>query len=314
MLLSTKLLSHGTDTAGTVSAHRCLGCRNCPDCSVQVLLSTRTKLLGSDGDAAGTVFDYRCPRCRDCPDCKSGERIESISMRAEREQSVIDASVSVDFRQCRTEALLPFMEDPAEKLIPNKDIAMKVYKQQTKKLSRDPVAKEAVLKSEDKLQQAGHVEWLLNLSEEQIEMLNGCMTRYYMPWRFVMNENSISTPVRVVFDASAATASGFSINDILAKGINSLNSLLEIWIRFRSVVVAIHTDIKMMYNVVKLNPEHWTYQRYLWDTELDPERMPQEKVITLIYGVKPSGDQAQRGLRITAEAVGGISGCCRFGH
>ena len=97
-----------------------------------------------------------------------------------------------------------------------------------------------------------------------------------MPWRFVVNENSVSTPVRIVFDASSATASGFSINDILAKGINSLNSMLEIWIRFRLVVVAVHTDIKMMYNVVKLSPAHWTYQRYFWDNELNPDHKPQE--------------------------------------
>ena len=169
VMFSTTLLSQSSDDKEIPSANQCSKCLCCPDCSAQVLLSTRTKLLGSDGDAAGTIFDYRCPKCRDCADCKSGEHIESISIRAEREQSIIDASVSVDFQHGRTEALLPFMEDPAEKLIPNKDIALKVYRQQTRKLSRDLVSKEAVLKSEDKLQQAGHVEWLVNLTKEQIE-------------------------------------------------------------------------------------------------------------------------------------------------
>ena len=195
------------------------------------------------------------------------------------------------------------MEDPSGKLVSNKDIAMKVYKQQTRKLSKDPAAKEAVLKSEDKLQKAGHVEWLKNLSPERIQLLNDAAARYYMPWRFVVNENSISTPVRVVFDASCVTASGFSINDLLALGINSLNLMIEVWIRFRLVVVAIHTDIKMMYNVVKLKPEHWTFQRYLWDNELNPDGIPDEKIaMTLMYGVKSSGNQAQCGLRMTAQA------------
>ena len=36
--------------------------------------------------------------------------------------------------------------------------------------------------------------------------------------------------------------------------------------------------------------------------DLDVERRPQRKVIkTLIYGVKPSGNLAERGLRLTAE-------------
>ena len=96
-------------------------------------------------------------------------------------------------------------------------------------------------------------------------------------YAFVVNENSVSTPVRIVFDASSATASGFSINDILAKGINCLNSMPDIWIRFRLVVVAVHTDIKMMYNVVKVSPAHWTYQRYFWDNELNPDHKPQKR-------------------------------------
>ena len=139
--------------------------------------------------------------------------------------------------------------------------------------------------------------------DKMVEFLNGMAERYYMPWRFVHNENSITTPVRIVFDASAATKSGFSLNDIVAKGMNSLNSMLEIIIRFRNVVVAIHTDVRMMYNVVKLKPEHWTFQRYLWDADLDPTGAPQEKVVkTLIYGVKSSGNQAQGGMRKCAEA------------
>ena len=225
--------------------------------SPTVLAASKTKLLG-EADAAGSVIDYRCVKCRGCCDCKHGERIEMISLREEREQSIIDSSVVVDFQNKRTEALLPFTANPSEKLAPNRECALKVYKQQTRKLSKDPVAKEAVLKSEGKLQQAGHVDWLENLSTKDLEVMNSYAEKYYMPWRFVTNDNSISTPVRVVFDASAATKSGFSLNDILAKGINSLNSMLEILIRFRNCVIGMHTDIKMMYNVVKLKPEHWT--------------------------------------------------------
>ena len=68
------------------------------------------------------------------------------------------------------------------------------------------------------------------------------------------------------------------------------------------MVVAVHTDIKMMYNVVKLSPVHWTYQRYFWDHELSPDKSQEKVIKTLIYGVKSSGNQAQCGLRITAKA------------
>ena len=84
---------------------------------------------------------------------KHGERIEMISLQEEFEQSLIDLSVAVNFT-CH----------PMKKLVPNRDCALKVYRQQTKKLSRDPVAKEAVLNSEHKLQTGGHVEYVSNWS------------------------------------------------------------------------------------------------------------------------------------------------------
>ena len=45
-----------------------------------------------------------------------------------------------------------------------------------------------------------------------------------------------------------------------------------------------------MYNTIKLNKEHWCYQLYLWENNLNPTEKPELKVTrTLIYGVKSSG-------------------------
>ena len=55
-----------------------------------------------------------------------------------------------------------------------------------------------------------------------------------------------------MFDASSITKSGYPLNDVLAKGINSMNSLLSIFLRFRCNIVAVHTDIQKMCNVIKL--------------------------------------------------------------
>ena len=59
-----------------------------------------------------------------------------------------------------------------------------------------------------------------------------------------------------------------------------------------------------MYNTIKLNEEHWCYQLYLWDNELSSDNRPKWKVIrTLIYWVISSGNQAEWGLRQTAEML-----------
>ena len=116
------------------------------------------------------------------------------------------------------------------------------------------------------------------------------------------NEKSVSTPCRLVFDASQGTKGGCSLNSLLAKGANSLNKLVEILIRWTIHNHAFHTDIQKMYNAIRLDKMYWRYQLYLWGEGLKENEHPQWKVIkTLIYGVRSSGNLAEYGLRLTAE-------------
>ena len=170
-----------------------------------------------------------------------------------------------------------------------------------KKLNQNPHDKEDVIKSETKLQSLGHVEFVRNLTPEQQEMLTKNPVQNFIPWRAVWNGNSISTPCRLVFDASQPTASGTSLNDILVKGKNNMNKLVEIVIRWSTHKIGFHTDVKKMYNTVQLREKHWCFQRYIWQNELDNRKIPEEKVIkTLIYGVKSSGNQSEQGLHETS--------------
>ena len=188
------------------------------------------------------------------------------------------------------------------KLAPNKNKALAVYNSQLKKLSKNPTEKDDVIKSEAKLQTLGHVEYVRNLTEEQQKRLKDNPIQNYIPWLSVWNENSMTTPCRVVFNASQSTSSSFNLNDILAKGRNNMNKLVEIMIRWRQHKHAFHTDVQKMYNSVQLVEEDWCLQRYIWRQNLDPAIIPEQKVIkTLIYGIKSSGNQAERGLRMTAE-------------
>ena len=107
-----------------------------------------------------------------------------------------------------------------------------------------------------------------------------------------------------MFDALQKTNNDYSLNCILAKGRNNMNKLVEITIRWMMHKYAFHTDIQKMYNAIMLDEEHWCYQLYLWDDELDKANEHQQKAIkTLIYGVKSSGNQAVNGLRKTANLV-----------
>ena len=254
-----------------------------------------------EAENAGSVINYRCPNCRGCKNCKKSEQTEEVSIKNEAGQHIIESCVKVDIDQGVTSADMPLLGDPAVLLVPNKGKAMKVYHQQLKRLWKDPKDAEALIKSEKKLQDLGFVEWVENLPPDVQKQLKENIIQNFIPWR-VSWKDSMTTPCRMVFDASQPTASGYSLNDISPKGINMLNNLVEIFVRWRMYRHGFHCDIQKMYNAVHLNQEHWCLQRYLYQNDLNPNEPPKEKVIkTFIYGVTSSGNVAQCGLRKTAE-------------
>ena len=299
-LLSSKQPLHfDIDIADNQSIDREQVDISCESC--HFLTSSQQKRFEAIENAASEIL-YRCINCRKCQKCRNGERIEYISMREEIEQDLINNSVTVDLDRGITTARLPLLEDPVVKLVPNKSKALAVYNAQVRRLAKHPRDKEDVLLSEAKLQSLGHVDYVRNLPQSQQDMLRQNPIQNYIPWSSVWKDNSISTPCRIVFNASMPTGSQISLNDILAKGRNNMNKLVEVFIRWRSHPFAFHTDIQKMYNAVQLFEEDWCLQRYIWQNQLDPKCIPEEKIIkTLIYGVKSSGNQAECGLRLTAQ-------------
>ena len=75
-----------------------------------------------------------------------------------------------------------------------------------------------------------------------------------------------------------------------------MNKLVETAIHWSIHKIGFHTDIKKMNNSVKFVEDDWCLQQYIQQKDLvDPRKLPEEKVIkTIIYGVKSSGNQAER--------------------
>ena len=123
-------------------------------------------------------------------------------------------------------------------------IKTKLYNQQIRKLDRHLQDKRDFSESEAKLQKLGFVEFVKNLTPEQQQMLKASDVQNFIAWRAVWNGNSVSTPCRIAFDASQQTPSGTNLNDILAKGKNNMNKLVEIVIRWSKHRIGFRTDIK----------------------------------------------------------------------
>ena len=70
---------------------------------------------------------------------------------------------------------------------------------------------------------------------------------YFLPHYGVIKESSQTTKLRVVFDGSAPTTTGVSLNDVLHTGPKLQDDLFFILLRFRSHQYVITGDVKKMY-------------------------------------------------------------------
>jgi hypothetical protein len=106
---------------------------------------------------------------------------------------------------------------------------------------------------------------------------------YYMPHHGVLKEDSLTTKLRVVFDASAPTTSGYSFNDLQRVGPTLQNDIFLILLRFRKYTYGLSSDVQMMYRMIWVDPSQHLLQRILW--RADPSKPIQiYELKTVTYG------------------------------
>ena len=156
-----------------------------------------------------------------------------------------------------------------------------------------------------KLISRGHIIYLKDLSVELQKKINNAKVGYTIPWDVAFKEGSLSTPARPVFDASSKTPGGSSLNDLLAKGSPDMVRLIDMLIGWRIGPSAFIGDIRQFYNSVRLRQDDWQFQKVLLKDNMDPVADTRTAIITtLIYGVKPVGNQCDEIIKILA--AGGI--------
>ncbi|XP_018376447.1 PREDICTED: uncharacterized protein LOC108769758 [Trachymyrmex cornetzi] len=121
---------------------------------------------------------------------------------------------------------------------------------------------------------------------------------YYMPHHAVIKDASNTTKVRVVFDASAKTNNGMSLNDLLMVGPTIQNKLVAHLIRFRTYNYVLTADIEKMYRQVWVHQEDRHYQRILWRVNNEVETF---QLNTLTFGVFSSSFLAIRTIQKLAD-------------
>lgn len=175
---------------------------------------------------------------------------------------------------------LPFKPDQRENLEESKFKALACFRSLEKKFVKNKKFKEEYVKVIRDYIDHGHMRPLT--SEEKKSAL-----LYFMPHHAVLKESSSTTKTRVVFNASAESANGRSLNDNLANGPIIQNDLATSLLEFRLKKVGINADIEKMYRRIGVSAPDQPYQCIFWRKDEDA---PVEiyALTTVTFGVKPA--------------------------
>ena len=178
----------------------------------------------------------------------------------------------------------------------------RTYRKACKQALSRLLANERSLSAKEKLQAFSVVvREYLDLAHAHIILKNEIhfQPHCYLPVHGVFKDSSTTTKVRAVFDASARSSSGSSLNDCLLPGPNLYPPLQDILLRFRRHPVGMSADISKMFREILLNPEERDLHRFLVCNQTGAIidcRMEQ-----LTFGVKCSPFLATQVLRTLAK-------------
>lgn len=87
---------------------------------------------------------------------------------------------------------------------------------------------------------------------------------FYLPHHPVIRENSSTTKLRVVFNASIKSSNGISLNDVMVAGPSLQRNLVDILIHVRKYPIAFAADVEKMYKRIFVDRRDCDYQRIVW--------------------------------------------------
>ena len=88
-------------------------------------------------------------------------------------------------------------------------------------------------------------------------------TVHYLPHHAVVRRNKSTTKVRIVYDASARSSNGPSLNDCLLKGPKFNQLIFDLLVRFRSYRVAFTADLEKAFFMVSVEEADRDVLRFL---------------------------------------------------
>ncbi|XP_030762927.1 uncharacterized protein LOC115887597 [Sitophilus oryzae] len=156
-------------------------------------------------------------------------------------------------------------------------IALKRFYNLEQKLNKNPNLKQSYCDFISEYKTLGHMSEIVSNSIENPLSY----PPYYLPHHCVEKSDSLTTRLRVVFDGSASSSSGISINDCLKIGSTVQNDFV------------LTGDIAKMYRQFMIEPNQRCLQRILWRDNLQ-ENIIHFELNTVTYGMSSSAFLATR--------------------
>ena len=243
-------------------------------------------------ESLGVNCTPKCGGCR-CGKCHTGGK--DMTLLEEKEFDIIKKGLEFKNTTGRYEACYPWVVDPIN-LPRNRNFAYALLESTEKRINRDPLHAETYKKQ---IQDMIDRKVARKVTEKELKEYKG--PTFYLTHHDVMNPQSASTPMRVVFNSSARTRGSFSLNDCLAKGPCLLNQLLGILLRFRQDRFAFIGDIRKMFHSIDIPIQDQMTHLFLW-RDMNQEKNPDTYAMTAVnMGDKPASAIAQTALKMTAE-------------
>ncbi len=90
---------------------------------------------------------------------------------------------------------------------------------------------------------------------------------FYLPMHGVVKPTSTTTKLRIVFNASAPSGTGVSLNDTLLVGPTFYPPLTNILLKFRMFPIALTADISKMFRAIELHENDRDFHRFVWKSK-----------------------------------------------
>lgn len=184
----------------------------------------------------------------------------------------------------------PFKDIP-EKLGNSREIAIKKFLALEKRLACNKALRQLYVEFLDQYLQLGHM--------TDVTSSRGNNFEYYLPHHGVLKEESTTTKLRVVFNASSKTSSGVSLSDLKMTGPIIQSDLLSIILRLRMRLIVLAADIQKMYRQVLIKPEQRSLQQIIWRSSPD-QPIKTFQLNTVTYGTTAASFLAIRCLHEVA--------------